>query len=302
MDPQAVGGLVREFFAGEGLKRTLSVALILVGGYLIVRLGLLATRRFTKRKIRNRLGDVIEKLVKYGGGIIVLVNAANAAGFDLTAVLGAAGIAGIAIGFAAQTSVSNVISGLFLFSEKAFEVGDVIQVDAVTGTVESVDMFSVKIRTFDNRLVRVPNETMIKSNIVNATHWPTRRLDIALTLPYGGDPLAAERILRAAAAATPLALAEPEPFFLVDQLGPNGVSILFGVWFNKDDFAALKNAILPLILAKLEAAGMRPSAQVLAFAEGPARGGGAIPAKKPAKPAAAAAPKIPAKRPGRARP
>jgi small-conductance mechanosensitive channel len=141
----------------------------------------------------------------------------------------------------------------------------VIQLESVTGVVESVDMLSVKIRTFDNRLVRVPNETLIKANIVNVTHWPERRLDVSLTLPYGSDIALAETILRRTAADLPEALPSPEPFFLVDSLGPNGISVLFGVWFKKDDFMALKNAFLPLVLSRLEARRMRPAAQVLAL-------------------------------------
>jgi len=145
-------------------------------------------------------------------------------------------------------------------------VWDVVQVDAVSGVVESVDMLSVKIRTFDNKLVRVPNETMIKSNIVNVTRWPERRLDLGLVLPYGSDLEIVEVLLRDAAMSVPSALAEPEPFFLVGDMGPNGLSVTFGVWFKKDDFAALKNALVPAILRKLEAEGIRPAAGTVVVA------------------------------------
>lgn len=255
--------ILRRLSGPANLGRVASVVAILALGYLAVRLCLAVIKLFGKRKLGGRALDITEKAVKYGGAIVVIVNASEAAGIDLNALLGAAGIAGIAIGFAAQTSISNVISGLFLFSEKAFEVGDVIQLDAISGVVESVDMLSVKIRTFDNKFVRVPNETMIKSNIVNVTHWPERRLDLGLVLPYGSDLEVVETLLKDAAMSVPAALSEPEPFFLAGDMGSNGISVSFGVWFKKDDFAALKNALVPAVLRKLESAGIGPAPERL---------------------------------------
>ncbi|HOX31527.1 MAG TPA: mechanosensitive ion channel [Spirochaetales bacterium] len=256
--------VLRALSGPRSLSRAASVLAILVLGYLAVRICLAVLKLVGRRKLGGRALEIAEKAVKYGGAVVVLVNASEAAGIDLGALLGAAGIAGIAIGFAAQTSISNVISGLFLFSEKAFQVGDVIQLDALSGVVESVDMLSVKIRTFDNKLARVPNETMIKSNIVNVTRFPERRLDLSLVLPYGTDLEIVEALLKDAAMSVPAALSEPEPFFLAGELGSRGISVSFGVWFKKDDFAALKNALLPAILRKLEAAGIVPAPERLA--------------------------------------
>ena len=78
---------------------------------------------------------------------------------------GTAGIAGIAIGFASQTSVSNIISGIFLISERPFSVGDQIQVGTTKGIILSIDLLSVKLRTFENQLIRIPNESLIKSGV-----------------------------------------------------------------------------------------------------------------------------------------
>ena len=82
----------------------------------------------------------------------------------------AAGLLTVALGFAAQTSASNLISGLFLLGERPFVVGDVIRLaSGITGEVVGIDLLSVKIRTFDNLLVRVPNETLLKSELTNLT-------------------------------------------------------------------------------------------------------------------------------------
>jgi len=215
---------------------------------------------------------VTGKAVKYVGVVVVFVNAAEIAGINLTAALGAAGIAGIALGFAAQTSVSNIISGLFLFSEKTFQLGDVLQIENMTGTIESVDLLSIKIRTFDNRLVRVPNESVIKSRIVNVTRWPERRLDVSLTLPLGVDPAEVEKLLRNAATSIPAALSEPKPSFRLSAMDPNGMQFAFGVWVNKKEYYSFKADLLYAILAAFEAVGLTPTLRIASiwdFPDGP---------------------------------
>ena len=108
-------------------------------------------------------------------------------GVKLTALLGAAGIVGIAVGFASQTSVSNIISGLFLISEKPFAIGDVLKVGGTTGIIQSIDLLSIKIRTFDNLFVRIPNEKILSSEVTNITRFPIRRMDIVFQVDYGQD-------------------------------------------------------------------------------------------------------------------
>jgi small-conductance mechanosensitive channel len=190
----------------------------------------------------------------------------------MSAALGAAGIAGIALGFAAQTSVSNIISGIFLFSEKTFQMGDVIQIENMTGSIESVDLLSIKMRTFDNRLVRVPNETMIKSKIVNVTHWPNRRLDLKLTLALGADPRKVESLLRDAVTSVPSVLPEPRLSFTLDSVDSAGMQFAFGAWFKKEDFYPFRTDLLYAILTRFEGAGLKPKlrmASIWDFPDGP---------------------------------
>ena len=97
---------------------------------------------------------------------------------DLTALLGAAGIAGLTIGVASKNSVGNIISGIFLISEKSFQVGDVVKIKDKTGIVYSIDLLSIKLRTFDNLYVRIPNENIINSDVTTVTRFPIRRMDI----------------------------------------------------------------------------------------------------------------------------
>jgi small-conductance mechanosensitive channel len=201
-------------------------------------------RRVLKGRISEQTRMLLKKMVAYLGFVVISIVLADALGFNVATILGVAGIAGIAIGFAAQTSISNVISGLFLISEKPFAIGDVITTNEVTGIVLSIDMLSVKIKTFDNTFVRIPNESIIKSKVINVTRYPIRRLDISLSVSYADDLRRVLQVLQEVAEANQFGLRNPEPFLMVKQFAASGIEVLLGVWFEKTEYVELKNSLM----------------------------------------------------------
>jgi small-conductance mechanosensitive channel len=157
--------------------------------------------------------------------------------------LGAAGILTVAIGFASQTSASNLISGLFVIAERPFVVGDVIRIEGTTGEVLSVDLLSVKIRTFDNLYVRIPNESIIKSQITNLTHFPIRRLDMQIGVAYKEDLERVRRIVFDVADKNPDCLEEPPPLYIFQEYGDSALAFQFSVWAKRENFLELKNSM-----------------------------------------------------------
>ncbi len=164
-------------------------------------------------------------------------------GFDLSVLLGAAGILTVAIGFASQTSASNVISGLFLLGEKPFSIGDVIRIGTITGEVLSIDLLSAKLRTFDNLYVRVPNETIIKSEITNLTRFPIRRFDLQLGVAYKEDLDVVREVLAEVTEMNPLCLEEPKPTFIFRGFGDSALTFQYSTWTARENFLALKNSL-----------------------------------------------------------
>lgn len=144
------------------------------------------TRLFVKR-FSQHTGAIIGRMVLYCGLIFIAVTILHEFGFNVTALIGAAGVLGVAIGFASQTSVSNIISGFFLVLERSFSIGDMIKSGEVVGIVESVDLLSVNVRTPDNKLVRLPNEALLKQSLTNLTYYPIKRIDCVLSVAYVND-------------------------------------------------------------------------------------------------------------------
>lgn len=149
------------------------IALIgLVALWLVMRI----THRSLKETLPAHLQIIIAKIIRYGGLLVLISTVLTQLGFNVTALLGAAGVVGVAIGFASQTSISNIISGMFLIMENPFDIGDLLEVGSESGFVESIDLLAVRLRTPDGKLIRIPNETLIKSSVINKTFYPVRRV------------------------------------------------------------------------------------------------------------------------------
>ncbi|HKJ87434.1 MAG TPA: mechanosensitive ion channel family protein, partial [Gammaproteobacteria bacterium] len=153
-------------------------------------------------------------------------------------------------------SASNIISGLFLIGEQPFAVGDIIRVGEHTGEVLAVDLLSVKLRTFDNLYVRIPNETMIKSEVTNLTQFPIRRLDVKLQVAYKEDVDRVREVLEGVAARNPLCLEEPAPLFLFLGFGDSGLDLQFSVWGARERYLELRNSVHRDIKTALDGAGI----------------------------------------------
>ncbi len=102
---------------------------------------------------------------------------------------------------------------------------------------------SVKLRTFDNQFVRIPNETLVKSTVINITRFPIRRVDVRIGVAYREDPERVREVLLDVARKNPIALVEPEPLVIFDAFADSSLNLLFAVWATRDNWLELKNSI-----------------------------------------------------------
>lgn len=247
---------IGQFFTAQKISSAIRFIFLIGVGLPLVFLLASWTGSYAKKKFSAQQAMIFKKLVLYFGFIIIAVSILNELGFKLSHLLGAAGIVGIAIGFASQTSVSNIISGLFLIGEKPFQVDDIITVGSTTGIVLSIDVLSVKLRTFDNKFIRIPNETLIKSELINISKFPIRRVDINLGVAYKEDISRVREVLLDIAQKNPLCLNEPAPILIFSGFGNSSIDLFFGVWAVKSDWLNLKNTIMEEIKARFDAEGI----------------------------------------------
>jgi small-conductance mechanosensitive channel len=225
-------------------------------GIILARMTSRGVSQWSRNRFDKHQQLLMARIAAYLVLLIFVVMALNAMGFNLGVLIGAAGILSVAIGFASQTSASNIISGLFLVAERPFSVGDLIRVGSTTGEVLSIDLLSVKLRTFDNLFVRIPNETLIKSEVTTLTRFPIRRIDLAIGVAYKEDIKAVRRVLEQVAEANPLCLDEPKPIFVFLGFGESSLDMQFSVWVKKENFIDLKNSIHEEIKEAFDAEGI----------------------------------------------
>lgn len=213
-------------------------------------------KRFFTQKYASHYGMLAGKIVFYTGLIIMIITVMGQLGISLAPLLAGAGIVGVAIGFASQTSVSNIISGLFLIAEQPFKVDDIIDVGGTMGFVMSIDVLSVKLRTFDNMFVRIPNETIIKTEVINLTRFPIRRFDAKVSVAYKEDIGQVREILMDVAEKNQHSLTEPEPSIIFDAFGTSSIDLNFRIWAPVDEWILLKNTIQEEIKKRFDEEGI----------------------------------------------
>lgn len=200
-------------------------------------------RSFFTKKYSTHYGMLAGKVVFYSGIIILLITILGQLGISLAPLLAGAGIVGVALGFASQTSVSNIISGLFLIAEQPFKVDDIINVNGTIGIVMSIDVLSVKLRTFDNMFVRIPNEMIIKTEVINLTRFPIRRFNAKVSVAYREDIGKVREILMEVAQKNKYSLSEPEPQIIFEAFGTSSIDLDFRIWAQVNEWIHLKNTI-----------------------------------------------------------
>jgi small-conductance mechanosensitive channel len=230
-------------FSGENAFRIGGAVLGFIIAFVLYKIIRKYVNSITTKKFSKQTQAVSDKIVRYTFYTIVVLSVLNFFGIKLTTLLGAAGIAGVAVGFAAQTSFSNIISGFFVLSEHALKIGDFISVDGTAGTVNSVDLLSVRIVTTDNKAVRIPNETIIKSNLINNSYFSQRRMDVRVSVSYKEDLEKVLETLKSVAPRCPSGLTEPAPVVFFDGFGSSGIEVVLGVWFKNENFLKMKNEL-----------------------------------------------------------
>ncbi|KKO46240.1 mechanosensitive ion channel protein [Arsukibacterium ikkense] len=244
------------YLRSEQVVAILQAAILLAAGLLLASLASRAVQKLVSRNFSQHHAVLFKRLVYWLVLALFFASALRQLGFSLGVLLGAAGVLSVAIGFASQTSASNLISGLFLIGEKPFQLGDVIRVGNTTGEVLSIDLLSVKLRTFDNLYVRIPNESLIKTEMTNLTRFPIRRFDLQVGVAYKENISQVRKVLMDVADNNPLSLDEPAPLFVFNGFADSSLSIQFSVWTKRENFRDLRNSLQEEVKMAFDKAGI----------------------------------------------
>ncbi|HKI86325.1 MAG TPA: mechanosensitive ion channel family protein [Thermoanaerobaculia bacterium] len=208
-------------------------------------------RRFLDRGGADRgLRGVVLNLAKYSIFAVACVIAANQLGFKVGSLIAGLGVAGLAVGLAAQDTLGNLFAGLVILWDRPFHVGDYVEIAGTFGRVTDVGLRSVHIRTLDHLDAILPNRKVVEEKIVNHTLTPRLRLGVPLGIAYGEDIRKARQVLLAAVQGHAAVQEEPAPSVVVTELADSAVNLELRVWLR--DPAAERATYFELLeLAKL---------------------------------------------------
>lgn len=233
----------KEMMTWETLFKALGAFLVMFIIWIAYRLIRKAIRSIPEKKLPAARSELVQRALKYLFYVVIILYILSLFGINLAAVWGAAGIAGVAIGFAAQTSVSNLISGLFVITEGSIHVGDTIIVDGVTGVVDEIKLLSIRVHTYDNQMVRIPSSKIIDSSLTNNSYHKVRRMTIPVSIDYASDMEKALEVLSHAPELCPTVVKNPAPAVWYDGFDDSGINMTVAVWFKPDDYTKTKNDI-----------------------------------------------------------
>lgn len=207
---------------------------ILVAGYVFYRA---TAALFRKLLLRSHAETAFARLLidnVYMAVIFVftVITAAGQLGINITAPLAGLGILGIAIGFAAQDSLSNIIAGFLIFFDKPFRVGDYVSIGDHYGRIELITMRSTRIRTQDNTYVVIPNQKIINEVLIDHSTNGDTRLSVEVSIAYEASIAAARAAILEELATIPGILPKPAADVVVDILGESGVGIVARFWIQ----------------------------------------------------------------------
>ncbi len=244
----------------EYLPRVAAAAIILTAFWLAFRvIRQLLEAAFIRMEIQKALRDLlIDKFCRYALALVGVVMAADQLGINVGAALAGLGVAGIAVGFAAQDSVANVIAGILIFWDKPFDVGDWIETEGEYGKVSEITLRSTRIRTTRNTFVVIPNKRIIDVTLENYSKHGVMRIDMPLGIAYKEDVAEARRVLLDAIKPIEGLCKDPPPDVVVTALADSSVNLAIRVWIEDGEYRRPVYAeILESSKAALDQAGIQ---------------------------------------------
>jgi small conductance mechanosensitive channel len=229
-DPKDIGAAL-----ALGLAKLILALAVFIAFYLVWLLLRLFVRPAMRRwHMDETTISFVETILKYGTIMLGAIKGLDAAGIKTSAIIASLGIAGLTIGFAARDALSNLISGILIFLDRPFVIGDLIEIEDNYGKVEKITLRSTRVVTKNGKMLAVPNTEVINKTVASYTNFPRLRLDVAVTIAVTEDIDRARQILLSLVKEDPDFLKAPAPRVVVTELNDYNVAVELQVWLDNE--------------------------------------------------------------------
>jgi small conductance mechanosensitive channel len=236
MELSSLLGKIYELLTVYGIKVVGAIAIFVIGRWMAKSVTRFIEKMMKKRNVDQTLASFSHNLIYMALLAFVIIAALNQLGIQTASLIAVLGAAGLAVGLALQGSLSNFAAGVLLIIFKPFQVGDFIEGAGVSGTVETIQIFTTQLKTPDNKTIIVPNSKISAENIVNYSTKGTRRLELVFGIGYGDDVDKARQIIKGIVEQDSRVLEDPEPVVVVSGLADSSVNLSLRAWSTVKDF------------------------------------------------------------------
>lgn len=247
-DQQAITDLL----ITASLKILFALAILLIGFWLSKRLQKLIIRALRKSNLEPTFISFAGNISYYLLLVVFFVLCLAQLGIQTSSLVALLGASTLAIGLALQGSLANVAGGILLVLFNYFRGGERIEVAGIEGIVESIEILSTTICTYDNRLVTIPNKQIIENNIINHVGKPERRIDLVIGVGYEEDIDHVRSSLQWVIDQNSEVCTEPAPTIALGELGDSSVNFYVRPWVKSEDYFRLKLQLTEAIKRKLD--------------------------------------------------
>jgi small conductance mechanosensitive channel len=245
-----------DIFVTYGSRISLAAVTLVVGLWLTGWIARRMDEHMKRLEVEVTLRRFLKSVTSLALKVLVLITVASMLGVATTSFIAVLGAAGLAIGLALRDSLSNFAGGVLMIVFKPYKVGDFVEMQGQSGTVQSIQILNTVLLTADNKTVFIPNGPIINGNVTNHTNEHKRRVDVDLGIGYGSDIDVARKTLLAIVNADQRILSEPAPDVVVAQLGESAVVLRVRAWVSTPDYWSVFFAIQEQAKKSFEVAGV----------------------------------------------
>ena len=245
-----------EIGSSIGISLLMALAILIVGRQLVKLILRLITVALEKSKVEDTVRIFVTNLLNTLLMILVFIAAINQLGIETTSIIAVLGAAGLAIGLALQGSLSNFAAGILIVIYRPYKVGDYIEAGNHAGTVKDIQIFSTVLKTPDNKIVVVPNGSIMNGSIVNYSDQDTRRVDLIISCSYEDDIDKVRSVLEDILKKEKRILKDPKPQIAVAELADSSVNFIFRPWVKRTDYLPVYYSLLEEVKKRFDKEGI----------------------------------------------
>ena len=245
-----------EIGSSLSISLLMALAILIIGRQLVKLILRLITVALEKSNVEDTVRIFVTNLLNTLLMILVFIAAINQLGIETTSIIAVLGAAGLAIGLALQGSLSNFAAGILIVIYRPYKVGDYIEAGNYAGTVKDIQIFSTVLKTPDNKIVVVPNGSIMNGSIVNYSDQDTRRIDLIVSCGYEDDIDKVRSVLEDILKKEKRVLKDPKPQIAVTELADSSVNFIFRPWVKRTAYLPVYYSLLEEVKKRFDKEGI----------------------------------------------